>query len=154
LSRWSEDPALVIGFCEVQHYLLEFISWLARIIFVLLIMTNQSKQLLRISYVGHVQHQDFQDNFADLTARLAELSPGFRLLTDLDRLESIHADCLPDIGHIMDLIGQAGVGSVVRIIPDPTKDMGLNILSIFHFPAELSIVTCNSTVEAFQKLGL
>jgi hypothetical protein len=104
--------------------------------------------------VGHVRPEDFQDNFADLKARLAELSPGFRLLTDLDRLESIHTDCLPDMGHMMDLIGQAGVGSVVRIIPDPTKDMGLNILSIFHYPPHLSIVTCNSTVEAFQKLGL
>jgi len=127
---------------------------LARIFPVLLIMTNKSKQLLRVSYVGHVQREDFRDNFADLTAQLAELSPGFRLLTDLDRLESIHVDCLPDVGHMMDLIGQAGVGLVVRIIPDPTKDMGLNILSIFHYPPHLSIVTCNSTVEAFQKLGL
>jgi hypothetical protein len=117
-------------------------------------MTNKSKQLLRISYVGHVQREDFQDNFADLTARLAELSPGFRLLTDLDQLESIHTDCLPDMGHMMDLIGKAGVGSVVRIIPDPTKDMGMNILSRFHYPADLQIVTCQSTVEAFQKLGL
>jgi len=55
---------------------------------------------------------------------------------------------------MMDLIGQTGVGSVVRIIPDPSKDMGLNILSIFHYPRGLQIVTCNSTVEAFQKLGL
>ncbi len=117
-------------------------------------MTNQSKQLLRISYVGHVQRQDFQDNFADLTARLAEMSPGFRLLTDLDQLESIHVDCMPDIGRMMDLIGQAGVGSVVRVIPDPTKDMGMNILSRFHYPAHLQIVTCESTVEAFQRLGL
>ena len=117
-------------------------------------MTNKSKRLLRISYVGHVQREDFRDNFADLTEQLAELSPGFRLLTDLDRLESIHVDCLPDVGHMMDLIGQAGVGLVVRIIPDPTKDMGLNIPSIFHYPPHLSIVTCQSTVEAFQRLGL
>jgi hypothetical protein len=117
-------------------------------------MTNKSKQLLRISYVGHVQRRDFHDNFADLKARLAELSPGFRLLTDLDQLESIHTDCLPDMGHMMDLIGQAGVGSVVRIIPDPTKDMGMNILSRFHYPANLQIVTCQSSVEAFQRLGL
>jgi hypothetical protein len=121
---------------------------------VLLIMTNKSKQLLRISYVGHVLRQDFQDNLADLTARLAEMSPGFRLLTDLDQLESIHPDSLPEIGRMMDLIGQAGVGSVVRVIPDPTKDMGLNILSIFHYSHDLTIVTCQSTVEAFQRLGL
>lgn len=120
----------------------------------LLVMTNKSKQLLRISYVGHVQPEDFRDNLDDLKARLAELSPGFRLLTDLDRLESIHADCLPEIGRMMDLIGQAGVGSVVRIIPDPSKDMGLNILSIFHYPRGLKIVTCGSTIEAFEKLGL
>jgi hypothetical protein len=54
----------------------------------------------------------------------------------------------------MELIGRAGVGMVVRVIPDPSKDIGMNILTIFHYPQQLQVVTCQNLAEALQALGL
>ncbi|HLZ53462.1 MAG TPA: hypothetical protein VKS19_03195, partial [Verrucomicrobiae bacterium] len=72
----------------------------------LLITSNQSKRLLHINYIGRVQPEDFQRNQKDLTAQLQALSPGFHLLADFSRLESMRLDCEPELGRMMELIGQ------------------------------------------------
>jgi len=54
---------------------------------------------------------------------------------------------------VMDLVGQAGVGLVVRVIPDPSKDIGMNILTVFHYPHHPRIVTCESMAAAARELG-
>ena len=58
------------------------------------------------------------------------------------------------VGRIMELIAQAGVGLVVRVIPDSSKDIGMNILSIFHYPRNLQVVTCQTLTQAGSSLGL
>ena len=52
------------------------------------------------------------------------------------------------------VIGRAGVGWVARVIPDPGKDIGMNILTAFHYPRRLRVVTCKSLVEAARAIGL
>lgn len=120
----------------------------------LLVTSNKLKQLLCISYIGQVRLEEFQRSRADLTAQLGELSPGFRLLADFSRLESMKLDCAPELGRMMDLIGQAGVGLVVRVIPDPSKDIGMNILTVFHYPQHPRVVTCEKPAEAARALAL
>ena len=52
----------------------------------------------------------------------------------------------------MELYRSRGVARVVRIIPDPGKDIGLGILSIFHYPHGLQIITCENRAEALRAL--
>jgi hypothetical protein len=85
---------------------------------------------------------------------LVDLPPGFRLLVDLGRLESTDPACTPEIGRIMELLDRSGVGMVVRVIPDSNKDIGLNILSLFHYPHHPQVVTCKNMAEAIKKLSL
>lgn len=120
----------------------------------LLVTSNKSKQLLRISYIGPVRPEEFKNNREDLTTQLGELSPGFRLLADFGQLESMGLDCAPELGRMMEAIGRAGVGLVVRVIPEPRRDIGMNILTVFHYPRRLRTVTCKSMVEAARALGL
>jgi hypothetical protein len=54
----------------------------------------------------------------------------------------------------MELCDQKGVALVVRVIPDPTKDVGLGILSRFHYHHRPRSVTCESMVEAAELLSL
>jgi hypothetical protein len=44
------------------------------------------------------------------------------------------------------------VEAVVRVIPDPQKDIGLNILSLFHYRRRVRIVTCATLGEAMKAL--
>jgi hypothetical protein len=115
---------------------------------------NQPKQLLYLSFIQHVGLKELQRGHEDVVKLLAELPSGFRLLTDLSRLESMDLDCALEIGKEMELFEQKGVGLVVRVIPDPTKDIGMNLLSLFHYRHRPRTVTCRSMAEAAERLGL
>ncbi len=85
---------------------------------------------------------------------LADLPPGFRVLVDLGRLEHMELACLTEIGRGMEMIDRKGVGLVVRVIPDPSKDIGLNILTAFHYAHPPQLVTCKNMTEAAKALAL
>ncbi len=120
----------------------------------LLVTSNKSRQLLYVSYIGQVRPEEFERGREELKAQLGELSTGFRLLADFSQLESMKLDCEPELGRTMELIGAAGVDLVVRVFPDPTKDIGMNILTVFHYPHRPRVVTCANLIEAFSALGL
>jgi hypothetical protein len=42
---------------------------------------------------------------------------------------------------------------VVRVIPDPQKDIGMQIMSLFHYDRRVRIVTCESLAEAMKVLA-
>ena len=119
-----------------------------------LAMTNKSKRLLYLGYIQQVRPKDLQRGLEELPALLADLPPGFHLLVDLGRLESMEPACTTQIGKVMDLCDQHGVGLVIRVIPDPAKDIGFNMLSIFHYPHRPRTVTCKTMSEAAKLLSL
>ena len=41
--------------------------------------------------------------------------------------------CAPDIEQAMDLLNEAGIVKVVRVIAHPRQDIGLSIMSLFHY---------------------
>ena len=54
----------------------------------------------------------------------------------------------------LELCDAKGVSLVVRVIPDPAKDIGMNILSLFHYRHRPRSVTCASMEEAARLLAL
>ena len=120
----------------------------------LLVTSNKSKQLLHAHFIGPVRAEEFAAGRAELAGQLAGMAPGFHYLADFTHLESMELDCTVEMGRVMELIAAAGVGLVVRVIPDPSKDIGMNILTIFHYPPGLRVVTCRNLTEAAAALGL
>lgn len=120
----------------------------------ILATVNKSKQLLYLSFIGEVRVEELVRSREDLVMLLADLEPGFRLLTDLGGLDSMSLDCAPELGKSMELCDQKGVALIVRVVPDPMKDIGLGILSRFHYPHRPRTVTCESMVEAAKLLAL
>ena len=106
-----------------------------------------------ISYEGSIGREEMARCEAQVKSLLVELEPGFRLLSDLTELESMDVECLPSMKRIMDLCNKNRVHTVVRVIPDPKKDIGLNILSLFHYERRVHIVTCETLKEAKASLG-
>jgi hypothetical protein len=119
-----------------------------------LVTANKLKKILCVHYVGRVLPAELKLAHADIQALLAELTPGFRLLADLSQVQSFEPDCVTEIGRTMELIDQRGVSLIVRVIPDPAKDIGMNILTIFHYPRHPRIITCENLAEALRKLAL
>ncbi|HEY3760407.1 MAG TPA: hypothetical protein VGN23_01490, partial [Verrucomicrobiae bacterium] len=118
-----------------------------------LITSNKAKQLLLLSYSGEVHPDQLEEVEEDVRVLATDLASGFRVLVDLSDLTSMHIDCVKGIGKLMEIVDKGGVGMVVRVIPDPHKDIGFNILSIFHYTNRPQIITCKSMVEAGNYLG-
>ncbi|HVM47668.1 MAG TPA: hypothetical protein VMU04_06545 [Candidatus Acidoferrum sp.] len=114
---------------------------------------DTSKNLLRVTYAGSIGLEDTRRAVEDLKGLLTGLAPGFRLLTDLSRLERMDLACVPDMEKMMDLCDCKGVETVVRVIPDPQKDIGFNILSLFHYSRQVRIITCQTLPEALEALA-
>jgi len=107
-----------------------------------------------LSYIAHVDSADLQRGYDDVMALLADLPAGFAMLVDLDRLESMDIACVEELGKMMELLDRRGLEQVVRVIPDPAKDIGFNILSRFHYHHNLRTTNCQTMTEAAKLLSL
>ncbi|MDB6092896.1 MAG: hypothetical protein JWM32_458 [Verrucomicrobia bacterium] len=99
-------------------------------------------------YVGTVTAAHFVDSLAVFDGFLGQMRPGFSVLVDLSGLDMMELECVPHLTEIMDRCKACGIGTVVRVIPDPSKDIGFNILSLIHYRGEVRIITCETLVEA------
>jgi hypothetical protein len=120
----------------------------------ILVTTSATQRLLYFKYVGKVTAVEMRGRIDEVRDLLPTFRNGFRLLSDFEQLDSMENECAPEIGRMMDLLKGSGIETVVRIVPDPSKDIGLNILSVFHYGRDVRVTTCNSTAEAFQLLKL
>jgi hypothetical protein len=120
----------------------------------LLVTSSKRRQLLNVRFIGRIQPEEFPNAREDMTAELGVLSPGFRYLADFSQLDSMGLDCVPEIGRVMELLDRAGASLTVRFMPDPGKDIGMNILTIFHYPKHLKVVTCQTLAEVAKALEL
>jgi hypothetical protein len=57
------------------------------------------------------------------------------------------------VADMMDALTAKQVASVTRVISDPHKDIGLNILSQFHYGPEIQITTFERLADAVQSLA-
>jgi hypothetical protein len=112
------------------------------------IQTDALPDLVRVRYLGHVTAAGVKACLAEIERLLPRTRVGFTTLTDLSALDSMDLDCVPHLTKIMDVCRAKGIGMAVRVIPDPDKDIGFNILSIIHYRRGVRIVTCETLAEA------
>jgi hypothetical protein len=113
---------------------------------------DESGQILTTSYGRRVSPADMRKGLDDLRGLVPGMKPGFTLFSDLTHLEAMDPDCAADLGAAMTLLSEAGMANVVRVIPDPTKDIGFNIISAFHFHQPVKIHTHDNLAEGLKRL--
>jgi anti-anti-sigma regulatory factor len=114
---------------------------------------DSEKNQLHVSFAGKVPAEEVLRCALEIESLLVALSPRFRLLTDLSALEFMEVASAPHVERMMDLCNQHKVDTVVRVVPDPHKDIGLNIMSLFHYRRGVRIVTCETLAEAERVLS-
>ena len=114
--------------------------------------SDRSKQLLVISAAGQVTKREVEIVAQQVRDMMKEMAPGFRVLTDFRWLDRMEPAAATHIAEIMDALAEKDVAAVVRVIPDPHKDIGLNILSQFHYGPQIKLVTFESLAEALSAL--
>src|ERR1700757_236496 len=114
---------------------------------------NQSKRLLVITAVRRVTAEEAKLAAQQIRDLLRDVAPGLHLLADFRWLESMDSAAARHIAEIMDALAEKNVTSVTRVIPDPHKDIGLNILSQFHYGPDVTITTFETLADAVQSIA-
>ena len=114
---------------------------------------DRSKRLLVISAAQRVTAEQARLAAQRVRELLQGVAPGIRVLADFRWLDSMDSAAARHIAEIMDALAEKGLASVTRVIPDPHKDIGLNILSQFHYGPEIKIATFETLADALQSLA-
>jgi hypothetical protein len=117
------------------------------------VAVDQSKNLLTFAFSRNVTPDETRRWKEGLPDLLGQLKSGFKLLSDFSTVESMDLACAPDVEIAMDLLDCAGIGKVVRVIAHPRQDIGLSIMSLFHYRRCISIVTCQTMAEGLAALA-
>lgn len=112
------------------------------------------RNLLRTHYRGHVTEAGLKEGIVRFEGLLKKLKPGFTIFADMSELDLMDLECGAQLARIMELCKANKVGSVIRVIPDPDKDIGVNILSIVHYRGKVPIATYDTLAEAMKDSKL
>lgn len=113
---------------------------------------DRSKRLVVISATGRVTKEEVKTAAQEVREIVKDMEPGFRVLTDFRWLESMDPAAASHVAEMMDALTEKQVGSVTRVVPDPRKDIGFNILSQFHYDPKIPINTFETLADALQSL--
>ena len=113
---------------------------------------DKSRRLVVISAAGQVTKDEAKQAAQRIRDILKDFAPGFRVLADFQWLQSMETAAARHVAEIMDALAEKQVASVIRVMPDPRKDIGLNILSQFHYAPEIQITTFEMLADALQSL--
>jgi hypothetical protein len=117
------------------------------------IEASDAERLIKISWSGQVDSDEMRRCAEEIGVTASKMRPGFRVLADMTGLESMDPAGAPYIGSVMDLCVTKQVEHVVRVIPDPRKDIGLNIMSYFHYGSKIRVTVCENLPDAMQRLA-
>jgi hypothetical protein len=117
------------------------------------IETSEAERLIKISWLGHVDLDEMRRCAEEVGVTASKIRPGFRVLVDMTDLESMDYTGAPYIGSIMDVCVIKQVEHVVRVIPNPHKDIGLNIMSYLRYGSKVRVTVCENRAEAMRLLA-
>jgi hypothetical protein len=115
---------------------------------------DQSGQFLYVSCCQHVTPDCVEGSRRAIRDQMKHLRPGFALLCDLTHLEMMDPDCAQSLGALMELCSSREMGVAVWVIPDPGKDIGMNLISRFHVWQPVKMHTRPNMAEALKCLML
>jgi anti-anti-sigma regulatory factor len=117
------------------------------------IEASDAERLVKITWSGKVDSDEMRRCAEEIGVTASKIRPGFRVLVDMTDLQSMDSAGAPYIGSIMDLCVIKQVEHVVRVIPDPHKDIGLNIMSYFRYGSKIRVTICENLADAMRRLA-
>jgi hypothetical protein len=122
--------------------------------FLYTIKSNKQSNGLTISIKGSFIVREAEEIYAKLETMLPKLKKGFILITDLSLLVTVDYNVMSLIVKSMDLINSYSPSRIIRIVPDITKDIGFNIMSVFHYSKAIKKLPEDHQNSIKEILGL
>jgi len=115
---------------------------------------DASGQILTIGYIDQVVPDQVELCRRTIRDEMQHLRPGFALLVDLTNLKSMDAECAESLGAMIELCSSREMAVAVWVVPDPSKDIGLNLIARFHCWQPVRTHTRSNLAEAMKCLML
>jgi hypothetical protein len=109
---------------------------------------DPGQNLFVMRYSDTIAADEVEKALGEIRQTLQKLRAGFTLFGDFTKLQRMDSACAPFIEQAMDLFNASGVSRIVRVIPDPHRDIGMGIMSIFHYRGDIQILTCETLEQA------
>lgn len=117
------------------------------------ITIDTARNLARSRFSGKLTAVEMRAAAAEIESTVQKLKPNFTAFADFGAVTSMDLDCTPYLTKIMDILRAHGMGLVVRILPEPANDIGINLLSIVHYRGAIKTVTVETLDEAERVLA-
>ena len=117
------------------------------------IEASDAERLIKLSWLGHVDSDEMRRCAEEFGVTASKIPPGFRVLVDMTDLESMDYTGAPYIGSVMDVCLAKEVEHVVRVIPNPHKDIGMNIMSYLRYGSKVRVTICDNLADALRLLA-
>jgi len=111
-------------------------------------------EILTITYMDAVEPDQVELCRRAIRDKMQHLKPGFALLIDLTNMESMDQECAQVLGATIELCSSREMAVAVWVIPDPRKDIGLNLIARFHCWTPVRTHTRHNLAEAMKCLML
>ena len=111
-----------------------------------------ARNLARSRFSGNLTGAEMQAAAKEVESFVLSLKPGFVVFADFGEVTAMDLDCAPHLTRIMDIFRAHGMNLVVRILPKPSIDIGINLLSIVHYRGTIKTVTVETLDEAERVL--
>ena len=117
------------------------------------VIYDSERNTIIAEFSGKIDVAQAEQFYADIQKTVPQCGKGFKLLTDLSAVETVDLKIQGAIKKVMDFLNQRGVAEILRVIPDPAVDIGLNIMSRFHYSKDVQFLTLQSREEALARLS-
>ncbi len=114
---------------------------------------NQALNAVIVEFAGKVDASQAEAFYSDIQKAIPKHGKGFKILTDLSGVQMMDPDTRGPIKKAMDFFNEHGVTEVIRVITDPSHDIGFNIMSLFHYSSKVKFLTVQSREEAEARLA-
>jgi ABC-type transporter Mla MlaB component len=111
------------------------------------------RNLVRTRFAGALTAAEMKAAAGRIETLLPEVKSGFTALTDFSQVLSMDIDCVPHLTKIMDLCRAHGISMIIRVLPEPDKDIGINLLSIVHYRGKVKILSVDTLADAERALS-
>jgi D-arabinose 1-dehydrogenase-like Zn-dependent alcohol dehydrogenase len=114
---------------------------------------DNDQNVVVLEFEGNVDVAEARKSFDEMGKTIPQKGKGFRLLTDFSKLDTIDLSVKSFIEKAMELFKSQGVTEIIRVIPDPNMEVGMNLISTAHYPKNVKVHTVRSRQEAKKYLN-
>jgi hypothetical protein len=115
---------------------------------------DQNKNIISINIQDVFDVEQAEKAYKEVETVLKKAKKGFTVLTDMSSLQEISLESFKSISKTMDLFNSCGIWRAIRIVPDSSKDIGFNIMNMFHYSPEVKIHIFESMEKAKEYMDL